>query len=63
MSALSEAQEYKRTIEQELAQRLMDFNKETGLHIEDIGIETIETTSMADPHPLYTYRVWAEIKV
>ncbi len=63
MSALSEAQKYKRAIEDELTRRLEEFNVETGLHISEIGIETIDNTCMGDPNPRYKYRVWAEIKV
>ena len=62
-TALEEARKYKNAIENELTLRLESFNKETGLHIKEIGIETIETTNIGDAAPQYKYRVWTTIEI
>jgi hypothetical protein len=63
MNALQEARKHKARIEVELTRNLEAFNRETGLHIEAIGIETIDITTTQDSAPHYTYRVWTEISV
>ena len=57
MNALEEARKHKTRIENQLTNELEAFNAVTGLHISEIGIETIDVSNLGDPSPRYTYRV------
>ena len=63
MSALEEAQEFKRVLERHILTELKRFTDISGLVVEDITIVKRCITHLGDAHPKFIYGAELEIKV
>ncbi len=63
MSALEEAQSFKRVLENTILSELKRFTDTSGLIVEGINVLHMNVTTFADKNPKVIYRVELEIKV
>jgi hypothetical protein len=64
MTAIEEAQQYKREIEQRLADEFKEFTERTGLKVSGVTVLAIETTMLEDPFPKFgSYQVKVEVVI
>jgi hypothetical protein len=60
---LAKAQEAKRQLERDIAERLTAFQKATGLHVNDLVILHVEVNSLEGPATRLIHSVTAEVKL